>query len=101
MNIVGQEKLVSELDKIFSIFEASQGEIKPHFILTGESGSGKTFTINNLAVKYKMNFIEINAAQITKEGTSGNSLSKCLTPLLNLQHGLTIVFVDEDSSLSL
>ena len=33
MNIVGQEKLVSELDKIFSIFEASQGEIKPHFIL--------------------------------------------------------------------
>jgi ATP-dependent protease Clp ATPase subunit len=95
MNIVGQQKLVSELDKIFSIFEASEGTIKPHFILTGESGSGKTFTINNLAVKYKMNFIEINAAQLTKEGVSGNSLSKALTPLLNLQKQLTVIFVDE------
>ena len=34
MNIVGQDKLVTELDKIFSIFEASEGTIKPHFILT-------------------------------------------------------------------
>ena len=40
MNIIGQNKLVTELDKIFSIFEASEGTIKPHFILTGESGSG-------------------------------------------------------------
>lgn len=95
MNIVGQTKLVTELDKIFSIFEASEGTIKPHFILTGESGSGKTFTINNLAVKYKMNFIEVNAAQITKEGTSGNSLSKCLSPLLNMQKTLTVIFIDE------
>lgn len=95
MNVIGQDKLVTELDKIFSIFEASEGTIKPHFILTGESGSGKTFTINNLAVKYKMNFIEINAAQITKEGTSGNSLSKSLTPLLNMSKNLTVIFVDE------
>lgn len=95
MNIIGQNKLVSELDKIFSIFETSEGTIKPHFILTGESGSGKTFTINNLAVKYKMNFIEINGAQLTKEGVSGNSLSKALTPLLNLQKQLTVIFVDE------
>jgi ATP-dependent protease Clp ATPase subunit len=95
MNIVGQDKLVSELDKIFSIFEASEGTIKPHFILTGESGSGKTFTINNLTVKYKMNFVEINAAQLTKEGVSGNSLSKALTPLMNLQKMLTVIFVDE------
>jgi len=95
MNIVGQDKLVKEIEKIFSIFEASEGEIKPHFILTGESGSGKTFTINNLSVKYKMNFIEVNAAQLTKEGTSGNSLSKALSPLANTQKQLTVVFVDE------
>jgi ATP-dependent protease Clp ATPase subunit len=93
--VIGQENLVTEIEKIFSIFEASEGEIKPHFILTGESGSGKTFTINSLAVKYKMNFIEVNAAQITKEGTSGNSLSKALTPLLNTHNDLTIIFVDE------
>lgn len=95
MEIVGQNKLTTELDKIFSIFEASEGTIKPHFILTGESGSGKTFTVNNLAVKYKMNFIEINGAQLTKEGVSGNSLSKALVPLLNSQKQLTVVFVDE------
>lgn len=94
MNIIGQDKLVKEVEKIISIFEASKGEIKPHFILTGESGTGKTFTINTLAVKYKIDFIEINAAQLTKEGTSGNSLSKALTPLMN-KKGLTIVFVDE------
>ena len=42
-----------------------------------------------------MNFIEINAAQLTKEGTSGNSLSKALSPLQNIQGKLTVVFVDE------
>jgi len=93
--VIGQDKLITEIEKIFSIFEASEGEIKPHFILTGESGSGKTFTINSFAVKYKMNFIEINAAQITKEGTSGNSLSKCLSPLINTHSALTVIFVDE------
>jgi ATP-dependent protease Clp ATPase subunit len=93
--VIGQDKLVSELDKIISIFQASEGKIKPHFILTGESGSGKTFTINSLAVKYKLNFLEINAAQLTKEGTSGNSLSKALTPIINTQSALTIIFVDE------
>lgn len=42
-----------------------------------------------------MNFIEINAASLTKEGVSGNSLSKTLTPLLNVQHELSVIFVDE------
>ena len=93
--IVGQEIVVSEIARIFEIFEGSDGTITPHFILTGESGTGKTFIINTLAVKYKMNFIEINAAQLTKEGTSGNSLSKALTPMLNSQGNLTIIFVDE------
>lgn len=93
--VIGQEKLVTEVEKIFSIFEASEGAIKPHFILTGESGSGKTFLINSFAAKYKMNYLEINAAQITKEGTSGNSLSKSLAPLINSLNSLTIIFVDE------
>jgi ATP-dependent protease Clp ATPase subunit len=95
MNIIGQDKLVSELERIFEIFEASEGTIKPHFILTGASGTGKTFTVSNLAAKHKMNFLEINAAQLTKEGVSGNSLSKALTPLLNTQRQLTVIFADE------
>lgn len=94
-DIIGQEKLIKELDKIFNIFYTSKAEVRPHFILTGESGSSKSFTIANIAEEYNLGFIEINAAQLTKEGTSGNSLSKALTPLITMGGKPTIVFVDE------
>lgn len=84
-----------ELNKLLSIFEASEGEIRPHFILTGPSGSGKSFNIATLAEDFELNYLEINAAQLTKEGTSGNSLSKALAPLANYQNQLTLCFVDE------
>jgi len=90
-----QKPLANEIEKIIKIFKASEGEIRPHFILTGSSGSGKTHIIKSLSVQQKINFVEVNAAQLTKEGTSGNSLSKALTPLTNNQNNLTIVFVDE------
>ena len=93
--IIGQTKLLDEVDKILSIFKVSECKIRPHFILTGESGSGKSFTIKNLALKHELGFIEVNAAQLTKEGTSGNSLSKALSPLLQMSSKPTIVFVDE------
>jgi ATP-dependent protease Clp ATPase subunit len=93
--IVGQDALVKDLSKIFTIFTTSKGEITPHFILAGTSGSGKTHTINTLCDEFDMNFIEINAASLTKEGTSGNSLSKALSPLAHFKGKLTIVFVDE------
>lgn len=94
-NIIGQDILIKEVNKIFEIFAASNCLIRPHFILTGESGSGKSFTINNLTKEHKLGFLEINAAQLTKEGTSGNSLSKCLSPLLSMGGKPTVVFVDE------
>ena len=93
--IVGQETLTNEVTKILEIFKNSQCEVRPHFILTGASGSGKSFTIKNMAAKYELGFIEINAAQLTKEGTSGNSLSKALSPLMQMGSKPTIVFVDE------
>lgn len=40
--IIGQDKLVLEINKIFDIFISSEGEVRPHLILTGSSGSGKT-----------------------------------------------------------
>lgn len=73
--IIGQETLTNEIERIFDIFTNSECQIRSHFILTGESGSGKSFIIKNLTLKYKLGFIEVNAAQLTKEGTAGNSLS--------------------------
>ncbi len=93
--IVGQTVLLTEVSKILEIFKTSKCSIRPHFILTGESGSGKSFTIKNLAQSFELGFIEINAAQLTKEGTSGNSLSKALSPLGQTGGKPTIVFVDE------
>lgn len=95
MKIIGQDKLITEVEKIFNIFKASECVIRPHFILTGGSGSGKSFTIKNLTQQHELGFLEINAAQLTKEGTSGNSLSKALAPLLQMGSKPCIVFVDE------
>lgn len=95
MEIVGQEKLIKEVERILEIFKSSECLIRPHFILTGESGSGKTFTIKTLTQKLELGFLEINAAQLTKEGTSGNSVSKALSPLIQIGNRPTVVFVDE------
>jgi ATP-dependent protease Clp ATPase subunit len=95
MEIVGQVELVKETSRIFEIFRASESEIRPHFLLTGPSGSGKSFTIAQLAKRFNLGFIEVNAAQLTKEGTSGNSLSKALSPLGQTGGKPTVVFVDE------
>jgi ATP-dependent protease Clp ATPase subunit len=94
-NIVGQEKLISEISRIFEIFKASECKIRPHFILTGSSGSGKSFTIKNLTLKHELSYLEVNAAQLTKEGMSGNSLSKALSPLMQIGSKPCICFVDE------
>ncbi len=93
--ITGQEKLVKEITRIFEIFKTSETTIRPHFVLTGASGSGKSFTIASLCDSLDLPFLEINAAQLTKEGTSGNSLSKALAPLANSANKPMVCFVDE------
>ena len=86
---------LNQINRIFEIYQASEGEIRPNFILTGPSGSGKSFNIGMLCEKHNIHMLEINAAQLTKEGTSGNSLSKALSPLLQLGDAMAVVFVDE------
>ena len=88
-----QEQLRKDISRIFSIFKASECELRPHFILTGESGTVKTFLIKLLADEHKMDYIEINAAQLTKEGLSGNSLSKALAPLRQANGNPVVCFV--------
>lgn len=94
-SIVGQKVLIKEISKILDIFSTSNAEIRPHFFLTGPSGASKTFLITLLTEIHDLNIFSINAAQLTKEGVSGNSLSKSLTPLLNQGSRLTVCFVDE------
>ena len=84
-----------QVNNVLKVWKSSGGTIRPHFMLTGPSGSGKSHLINKLAEYHEVNFVEINAAQLTKEGTSGNSLSKALAPIQQAGGRLTIVFVDE------
>ena len=86
---------IDAIRRVLKIFETSEGEIRPHFIVTGPSGSGKSHTIQCLAEELDINYFDINAAGLTKEGTAGNSLSKALTPLLQSGGQPTICFVDE------
>lgn len=90
-----QQELYARLDRIVEIFKASNCEIRPHFILTGSSGSGKSFLVESLAENKQIGYMRINAAALTKEGTSGNSLSKALSPLLQFAGKPVICFVDE------
>lgn len=91
-----------QIKNILKIFKASKGSIRPHFTLSGSSGSGKTFQVTTLAKDLNIPLFEINAAQLTKEGYSGNSLSKELSVLQNYPEGdPCICFVDEFDKLYL
>lgn len=90
-----QAKVKKDIDRVVQIFKASDGDVRPHIILTGPSGCGKSHIVQELAEQSDLGFLEINAAQLTKEGTSGNSLSKALSPLAQTSGVLTLCFVDE------
>lgn len=88
-------KSISSIRRVLEIFATSEGQIRPHFIVTGPSGSGKSHTIQCLAEELDLPLLEINAAGLTKEGTAGNSLSKALSPLAQAGDRLVVCFVDE------
>lgn len=86
---------IAQLDRIISIHVSTEGKIRPHSVVAGPSGSGKTYNVQKLCAKYEVPMIEINAAQITKEGMAGNSLSKALTPLMQMMGAPCVCLVDE------
>lgn len=86
---------IAQLDRIIQIHASTGGQIRPHAVVAGPSGSGKTWNIQALCVKHEVPMIEINAAQITKEGMAGNSLSKALTPLMQMMGQPCVCLVDE------
>lgn len=93
--IIGQEHVYKQLKISFKVFAQTDGEIKPHFLLVGPSGNGKTALITALCEEYKLKYIDINAASLTKEGMSGNSITKALSSLALMQNTPTVCFVDE------
>jgi len=90
-----QFKVVAQMEHIMGVFLQSESAIRPHFHLTGPSGSGKSFLVAELCNKMGLPFIEMNAAQLTAEGLSGNSLSKALRPLREHWNAPNVIFVDE------
>jgi len=86
---------INNIRRILEIFQSSEGEIRPHHIVTGPSGSGKSHTLQVLCEELDLHMIEVNAAGLTKEGTAGNSLSKALSPLMRMGDRLVLCFVDE------
>ena len=90
-----QEAVHANIKKTLAVFKASEAKIRPHFHLTGPSGTGKTHLLKTVCEFLKMPFIEVSAAQLTAEGLSGNSLSKALRNLRLHWNEPNVIFVDE------
>jgi ATP-dependent protease Clp ATPase subunit len=89
------KQTIEQVRRILDIHLVSQAKIRPHFFLTGVSGSGKSHNVLALCDEMMMPLVEINCAQLTKEGLSGNSLSKALAPIAQSAMGPMVVFLDE------
>lgn len=90
-----QDTVRDTIKRIVTVFQESACAIRPHFFLTGNTGTGKTYTVKAIAAELDVPFLEINAAQLTAEGVSGSSLSKSMRPLREHWNIPNIIFVDE------
>lgn len=83
------------MNNSLKVYIKSKGLIKPHFFLTGATGSGKTYSIKAYCAQYKLPVVPINCAQLTTEGMSGNSISRAFRPLTNYINKPCVIFLDE------
>lgn len=90
-----QDVVSRQIRHLLQVHMESEAKIRPHFFLTGPSGSGKSYLTKTICDQKEVPFFEINAAQLTAEGLSGNSLSKALRPLREHWHQPNVIFVDE------
>lgn len=90
-----QAKVIKQVSHIINTAIRSECAIRPHFFFTGPTGSGKSFIINQIAEEMEVPFFEVNAAQLTSEGMSGNSLSKAMRPLRQHWNKPNVIFIDE------
>ena len=54
-----QEKLANDLINLLSIFTESEAKIRPHFHLTGPSGSGKSYLLKQICEAMKVPMIKL------------------------------------------
>ncbi len=90
-----QERIQSQIAHLLKVHQESEANIRPHFFLTGPSGTGKSFLVKKLCEDMDIPHFTMNAASITSEGVSGNSLSKALRPLREMWNKPNVIFVDE------
>lgn len=101
MQFPEQNAVRRKISHLLHVHQESKAAIRPHFFLSGPSGSGKSYSVKQLCEERNMSFFEMNAAQITAEGISGNSLSKAMRPLKATWMKPNVVFVDEFDKLFL
>ncbi|QYW02228.1 ClpP-like protease [Stenotrophomonas phage Philippe] len=90
-----QETITKQIAHFVDVHVRSEARIRPHFFLTGPTGTGKSYLTKKICEASEVPFFEINAAQLTAEGLSGNSLSKALRPLRHNWDRPNVIFVDE------
>ena len=90
-----QQEASRKIHHLINVHVESKCKIRPHCIITGPSGSGKSFLTNSIYKQLDVPFFELNAAQITQEGLSGNSLTKAMRPLRDHWNQPNVIFVDE------
>lgn len=95
MSFPSQESVKRQITTLLRTHKDSEATIRPHFFLTGPSGTGKSYLTGSICTALKLPMIEINGAQLTAEGLSGNSLSKAMRKLREHWNEPNVVFVDE------
>lgn len=90
-----QNRISRQITHLVRTHINSNADIRPHFFLTGPSGSGKSFLTKRICEEMQVPYFEVNAAQLTAEGLSGNSLSKAMRPLTKHWDKPNVVFIDE------
>lgn len=94
-SFASQDLITRQIRHLVGVHVESQAKIRPHFFLAGPSGTGKSFLTKSVCEQMEVPYFEVNAAQLTGEGLSGNSLSKALRPLRQHWHQPNVIFVDE------
>lgn len=92
--MVSQNSPTLPIRKALIMFKTMQGAkcVKPHMLISGPSGGGKSYSIQTLCTELELNLIQINTPMLVKRGLTVDVL---LQPALRRPHEHWVVFIDE------